>query len=604
MKNANKALHKVFLLMLMIAVAQSLTACGNTPEAPIYTAGTYTATAKGMSDITVTVSVDANKITSVELDVSGETKDIGQAAADKLIKQVMDAQSSEIDGVSGATVTSDAVSKGVADCLAQAKGEDVKTTYDGAIDKMYDTMAKRAEEHAPEVRTLTNGVQIQRTPTEYNCGVYHSPGASISFNTYYLKADSRGCAACHEDLAQTLKDMDYEHVDLTSNYGIAVTVNNCLDCHSYSPWYVTETYGFGSLIHSIHDADSFTGSCWSCHYASGDGKDMQLWDSVKYTVLRGIVSVDNPENVSAEFSYNQDLLTSTDNIFDYGWLYYDNDYYRYGMTQIDAPLDEDTFNNWTLTVSGTVDNPFTISLPDLIKEAPAVTKTITMNCTDNYSGGPLIANCEVTGVSLKWLLEKAQIKPSSTVILPTSSDGFAQPIYLSFLENRDAYVVWEINGERVSYANGYPLQLWLEGGSASVFIKEISDIIVTDEPEENYYMYLGWETEDGGYYNKPGVGMFNSVNEGEIVSLGQSYTFSGYADAFEQKITAIEVSLDNGTTWTSYPVTGTTESKWVIWNYTITPTEVGAYVIQVRGVTEDGLVSRSPAQMMINVALS
>ncbi|MPM53563.1 hypothetical protein SDC9_100331 [bioreactor metagenome] len=144
----------------------------------------------------------------------------------------------------------------------------------------------------------------------------------------------------------------------------------------------------------------------------------------------------------------------------------------------------------------------------------------------------------------------------------------------------------------------------LEGGSASVFIKQLSDIIVTDEPEENYYMYLGWATEDGGYYNKPCVGMFNSESEGEVISLGKSYTFSGYADAFEQKITAIEVSLDNGTTWTSYPVTGTTESKWVIWNYTITPTEVGAYVIQVRGVTEDGLVSRTPAQMMINVALS
>ena len=100
---------------------------------------------------------------------------------------------------------------------------------------MYNTIAKRAEEYAPEVRTLANGVKIQRTPTEYNCGVYHSPGASISFNTYYLKADSRGCTACHENLAQTLKDMDYEHVDLTNDYGIAVTVNSCLDCHSYSP---------------------------------------------------------------------------------------------------------------------------------------------------------------------------------------------------------------------------------------------------------------------------------------------------------------------------------------------------------------------------------
>ena len=62
---------------------------------------------------------------SVDLDVSGETENIGQAAKDELIKQVMAAQSAEIDGVSGATITSNAVKTALKSCIAQAKGETI-----------------------------------------------------------------------------------------------------------------------------------------------------------------------------------------------------------------------------------------------------------------------------------------------------------------------------------------------------------------------------------------------------------------------------------------------------------------------------------------------
>ena len=102
--------------------ASSSTAAASSGAAGIYTPGTYTATAKGMSEITATVTFDAASITKVELDLSGETENIGQAAKDKLIEQVMNAQTSQIDGVTGATVTSKAVQNAVADCIRQASG--------------------------------------------------------------------------------------------------------------------------------------------------------------------------------------------------------------------------------------------------------------------------------------------------------------------------------------------------------------------------------------------------------------------------------------------------------------------------------------------------
>ncbi len=96
-------------------------------EKGIYTPGTYSATADGMGKVIVKATFDANSILSVDLDVSGETPTIGQAAKDALVEQIMAAQGAEIDGVSSATITSTAVKTALKNCIAQAKGEAVNS---------------------------------------------------------------------------------------------------------------------------------------------------------------------------------------------------------------------------------------------------------------------------------------------------------------------------------------------------------------------------------------------------------------------------------------------------------------------------------------------
>ena len=98
----------------------SSTAAASTAEA-IYTAGTYTATAEGcLSDVTVTVTVSDTAITDVRVDASGETAELGGKAAEELPGEIIRSQSTDVDGYTGATLTSDAIKKAVADCIAQA----------------------------------------------------------------------------------------------------------------------------------------------------------------------------------------------------------------------------------------------------------------------------------------------------------------------------------------------------------------------------------------------------------------------------------------------------------------------------------------------------
>ena len=90
-----------------------------------YTAGTYTAVAQGINgDVTVTMTFDASSITEVVIDASGETESLGGVAAEQLTADILAAQSSEVDTVSGATITSNAIKEAAAKCIAHAKGVD------------------------------------------------------------------------------------------------------------------------------------------------------------------------------------------------------------------------------------------------------------------------------------------------------------------------------------------------------------------------------------------------------------------------------------------------------------------------------------------------
>ena len=91
-----------------------------------YIPGTYEGTAEGISStVKVTMTFSDSAVTDVVVDTSGETASFGAAAADELREQLLAAGSAEIDGVSGSTITSDAVMKAAKSCYAQAKGETV-----------------------------------------------------------------------------------------------------------------------------------------------------------------------------------------------------------------------------------------------------------------------------------------------------------------------------------------------------------------------------------------------------------------------------------------------------------------------------------------------
>jgi len=97
----------------------------------IYTPGTYSASAQGISsEVKVTMTFSADAITAIDIDVSGETSGIGAEIAPAMCERILREQTCDVDGVAGASITSTAVRNAVADCISQASGKEVKFNPD------------------------------------------------------------------------------------------------------------------------------------------------------------------------------------------------------------------------------------------------------------------------------------------------------------------------------------------------------------------------------------------------------------------------------------------------------------------------------------------
>lgn len=86
-------------------------------------AGTYTGKAQGRNGpVTVSVTVTAKAIKKVVVDSHTETPGISDAAFDKIPAAIAKKNTLNVDTVTGATVTSNAIIEAVADAVSQAGG--------------------------------------------------------------------------------------------------------------------------------------------------------------------------------------------------------------------------------------------------------------------------------------------------------------------------------------------------------------------------------------------------------------------------------------------------------------------------------------------------
>ncbi|MGI1660045.1 MAG: FMN-binding protein [Desulfitobacterium sp.] len=112
--------NKIAAMILSVACLLSVAGCSAESG---YKDGTYEGISPNGIDgeIVVAVEIGGGKITDVKVTSHNETEGIGSLAVEKLPGEIVEAQSTEVDGVSGATVSSTAIKEAVNAALAKAK---------------------------------------------------------------------------------------------------------------------------------------------------------------------------------------------------------------------------------------------------------------------------------------------------------------------------------------------------------------------------------------------------------------------------------------------------------------------------------------------------
>ena len=77
--------------------------------------------------------------------------------------------------------------------------------------------------------------------------------------------------------------------------------------------------------------------------------------------------------------------------------------------------------------------------------------------------------------------------------------------------------------------------------------------------------------------------------------VGQPLTIAGYANDFDKRIKAVQFSLDDGQTWTTFDTPDTVPDKNLYWKFEYLPEIPGMYQLLVRSINEDDVPSPTPA---------
>lgn len=119
-------MKRVLTGLILGAMGFSLAACGGgkTESKAAGDSASLSGSAKGFGgDVTVTLTKKDGKIIEAKIEGANETDNVGKAAIPKLQEQIVKANGADIDGVSGATVTSNAVKEAVKQALGEASPE-------------------------------------------------------------------------------------------------------------------------------------------------------------------------------------------------------------------------------------------------------------------------------------------------------------------------------------------------------------------------------------------------------------------------------------------------------------------------------------------------
>ncbi|MGC1859637.1 MAG: molybdopterin-dependent oxidoreductase [Methylocystis sp.] len=278
-----------------------------------------------------------------------------------------------------------------------------------------------------------------------------------------------------------------------------------------------------------------------------------------------------PPQLETPFSvFNEGVITPNDAFF-----------VRYHLADIPLSIDPETFR---LEVKGRVERPLSLSLTDLKTGFEPVEIVAVHQCTGNsrgfieprVAGGQLghgaMGNARWRGIPLKAVLDKAGVQGGSRQVtfngldrpvLPETPD-FVKALDIDHARDGEVMIAYAMNGEDLSWLNGFPLRLVVPGYYGTYWVKHLNEITVIDHVFDGYWMSTAYRVPDNACAcTEPGqkptltvpASRFNvrsfitNLGDGARVSVKAATPVKGIAFDGGYGVTDVLLSWDGGRTW-------------------------------------------------------
>lgn len=264
-------------------------------------------------------------------------------------------------------------------------------------------------------------------------------------------------------------------------------------------------------------------------------------------------------------------------------------------------LDEAT---WRLRVDGLVATPLELTLGQLHDDFEQHTVTATLQCAGNRRAelnqvrrvpgedpwGPgATSTATWTGVRLADVLQAAGLQTQARHVWfsapdqtepapPTQTYGSSVEIHKALSD--EVLLAWRMNGRPLPAVHGAPVRVVVPGYIGARSVKWLDRVTASLHPSDNYFQETAYRLLPANGTPGPGVGTsLGPVSlssailvpaDGTTIPVGET-DVHGYAYAGDRGIARVDVSLDDGTTWTQARLTNDEAGPWTwcLWRTTV-----------------------------------
>jgi DMSO/TMAO reductase YedYZ molybdopterin-dependent catalytic subunit len=290
-------------------------------------------------------------------------------------------------------------------------------------------------------------------------------------------------------------------------------------------------------------------------------------------------------------------------------------YVRHHSYAPNVKLDE-----WKLAVDGEVAQSLALTLDDL-KKLPKATVTVTLECAGNgraFYDPPVagiqwekgaVGTARFSGARLADVLKRAGVKPTGKYVALNGADkpvgkqpDFIRNVPMDKAMHLDTILAYEMNGQPIPPLHGFPLRAIVPGWEGAYSVKWLNHVQVIDKEHEGFfvktaYRYPNRRVAPGAAVDPkdmiPLTGLIvksfiNAPLDGASVKPGR-IRIAGFAWAGESMISRVDVSTNNGGSWTMARLGREREKyAWQSFESDVAITAPGSYLLMARATDDQG----------------